>query len=287
MESFDYYPEFLRKFCPKGPAVLPTGLLIPATGESAARARRIGEFAARHAAVEELDRAAVERAEPQLTGGRCTGALRIPGAIVNPRLLHDALSAEVLRRGGTFLRNRLRAVEFDGPVLTAVLLDDETRVEPARALLATGAWSHHLGELFGLHLDVAPIKGQVARFDVPDGWLRHIVHEHHIYLAPRPGHGVVIGATMEDVGFSDSVDGSVNRDLHRLAAELAPALARFPIADAWIGFRPRMASGEPLIGAANGRANLLLALGHFRNGILLAPTTGRRLAQAWTELGRG
>ncbi|MBI1290768.1 FAD-dependent oxidoreductase [bacterium] len=285
MESFDYYPEFLARFCPHGPRVEPRGLLIPASDASQARSRRIAEFASRFAEIEELSGAALHEAEPALHGGRCTAALRIPGGIVNPRLMHDALSAEFLRRGGSFIRQRLRAVEFEEATLTAVLLDDETRVEPVQALLATGAWSHHLGELFGLHLDVTPIKGQIARFDVPDGWLRHVVHEHHIYLAPRSGQGIVVGATMEDVGFSPSVDGGVNRDLHRLAVELAPGLRRIPISESWIGFRPRMGNGEPLMGLAQGRANLLVALGHFRNGILLAPVTGRRLAQAWTGLG--
>jgi glycine oxidase len=285
MASFGYYPEFLQRYCPKGPRILETGILIPASGISSARAERFARFASRFCAVERLGIESLEVAEPMLRGGRCREALRLPGGIINPRMLHDALTAEVLRRGGTFVRQRLRAVEFEGDTLTAVLLDDESRVEPRAALLASGAWSHHLGELFGLHLDVVPIKGQVARLAVPDGALRHIVHEHEIYLAPRPGHGIVIGATMENVGFSDTVESEVNLDLHRLAAELAPSLAGVPISESWIGFRPRLGKGEPLIGRAPGRANLLIALGHYRNGILLAPITGHRIAQEWREMG--
>jgi glycine oxidase len=283
LESYDYYPEFLRRFCPEGPLVHDTGILVPSSGPSAERAERFALFAARFAAIEQLHGNDLLAIEPGLAGGRCQSALRIPGGIVNPRELHDALIRTARQRGIRFIHRKLRAVEFDGPHLCSLILEDESFLAPRTVLLATGAWSHQLGELFALHLDVIPVKGQVARLPVPDGFLFHIIHEHAIYVAPRRGQGVVIGATMEEVGFNETVDRSTNSELRARAIELMPGLADFPIVESWIGFRPKYRTGEPMLGLAPGRDNLLVALGHFRNGILLTPVTGRRLAQEWVQ----
>jgi glycine oxidase len=281
VESFDYYPQFLSRFAPDGPRVEETGILVPASDTSAERAERIAAFAASYADPQFLDGAALVVAEPALAGGRVRRALRLPGAIINPRQLHDALHAEALRRGVQFITRPLKAVEFEDERLVGLLLDDETTIRPRRALLATGAWSHHIGELFGLHLQVVPIRGQVARTHAPDTLLRHIVHEHAIYLAPRRGHGVVIGATMENVGFSEAVDRQTTADLYAAAVAIVPELARYTVMESWIGFRPKLGDGSPLIGWAPSAENLLIAIGHYRNGILLAPITGQRIADLW------
>jgi glycine oxidase len=93
------------------------------------------------------------------------------------------------------------------------------------------------------------------------------------FLIPRPNGEVWVGATFEDAGFASRV---TVEGLHALASHverLAPALSDAPVTRAWAGLRPLRRDGGPVIGRPRGLANVLVALGHFRNGILLAPVT--------------
>lgn len=281
VESFEYYPGFLRRFCPDGPALDATGVLVPASGASSERAGRIATFASVYTDIRYLAPGELAAVEPALAAGRCREALHIPGAMVNPRKLHEALQSAVAARGVPMVDRSIAHVTLDdgspGSVEN-VMLDDGTRIFPSAVLLASGAWSAALAAMFRIALDVTPVKGQVALIGAPEGFLRHIVHEHEIYLAPRRGEGIVIGATTEAVGFDPSVDGHVIADLKRRAAELAPRIEELPILDSWSGFRPRPVGDNPIIAWSDSVENVLLATGHFRNGILLAPITGRRIA---------
>jgi glycine oxidase len=281
-ESLEYYPAFLHKFCQDGPKMNSAGVLIPASGLSQARSERIASFAANYADIQHLGEDDLRKVEPMLVGGECREAIKLPGAIVNPRHLLDALKQAAFRRGVTAVAGVASHVVCDDGSprhIESVELEDGTHLYPENVLLASGAWSKRLAQIFGVDLPMIPVKGQVARIAAPDGFLRHIIHEHAIYLAPRPGEGIIIGATVEEAGFDDAVSAEVNEELLRAACVYTPSLADYPIVESWTGFRPRLPDGNPVIDWSNEVDNLLLATGHFRNGVLLTPLTGKLIAE--------
>lgn len=203
---------------------------------------------------DDLDRAQLAGLEPRLAG--CDGALRIPAARVNPRRLIAALRTACAARG-VDLRYGTMVERFAG------LAD--------LVVLASGAWTPALANLAGLDLDGEPVKGQLLRFAAPDGLLRSFVHCHHAYLVPRTGEGLVVGSTMVWSGFDKGEDAEAIERLAENARRLLPALRDAPIVETWTGLRPRLRSGLPVIQRM--RDDLVIATGHFRNGILLTPIT--------------
>ena len=218
-----------------------------------------------------LDRGALARHEPRLAG--CAGALLLPGGQVNPRRLTSALRAACAARG----------VELRYGTAIAALYGLADLV-----VLASGAWTPALARLAGIELAGEPVKGQLLRFAMPsaapaaDTLLRHFVHSHHAYLVPRAGDGdgggsLVVGSTMVHSGFDKTEDAAAIAHLAASARRLLPALDDALISETWTGLRPRLRSGLPLL--ARVRDDLLIATGHFRNGILLTPVTADAVAE--------
>lgn len=144
-------------------------------------------------------------------------------------------------------------------------------------ILATGAWSRSL-----LPIPVVPRKGQLLSLLVPTERLdrlplQHVLFGEEIYIVPRRDGRIIIGATSEDVGFApqNTVSG-INRLLTN-ATRLLPLLQDLPIQETWWGFRPATPDELPILGRS-AYANLTLATGHYRNGILLTPITARLIA---------
>jgi glycine oxidase len=136
-----------------------------------------------------------------------------------------------------------------------------------------GAWSG---------APVKPRKGQ-ALYLQPEraGVLEHVVAAPEVYLVPRSSGKIFAGATVEDVGYDKTVEPEIIRQLHAAAARLIPQLASATVMESWAGLRPGSPDDLPLIGATQ-TPGLFLASGHFRNGILLAPVTGRIMADLAT-----
>jgi glycine oxidase len=214
------------------------------------------------------DAATLRQTEPALA--RMHGALQVAGAHVDPRLLTRRL-ADGCKQTGVAVRYQTPVLSLDGG--TAVLADG-SRIEADLIVLASGAWTPALARLAGIDLLGEPVKGQLLRFDAP-GALRHFVHSHHVYAVPRRD-GVVIGATMVQTGFDKTQDPSAVAELAQRARELMPMLDHSEITETWTGLRPRLHGGLPLIDRVDER--LIIATGHFRNGILLTPVTAVAIA---------
>ena len=239
------------------------GGLLPAltTEDEPALAAKSAFLSAHQVLFDRLDAAPLARAEPALTA--CRGALRLPAGQVDPR------------RATTALRHACSALGVDlryGETITSLSgLGDQV-------VLASGAWTPALAALAGLDLGGEPVKGQLLRFGCTQRLLRSFVHSHHAYLVPRAGAGIVVGSTMVWSRFDKSEDETAIAHLADSARRLLPALRTAPIVETWTGLRPRLPSGLPLL--ARVRDDLVVATGHFRNGILLTPIT----ADAVTEL---
>jgi glycine oxidase len=131
-----------------------------------------------------------------------------------------------------------------------------------------GAWSG---------APVRPRKGQMLYVQPRTGVLQHVLRAPDVYIVPRSSGKILIGATVEDVGFDKSVDPSAIHQLLNDAAKYLPALASAPVTQSWAGLRPGTPDDLPIIGLT-GIPRVFVATGHFRNGILLAPVTAQIMA---------
>ncbi|MDX8402521.1 MAG: glycine oxidase ThiO [Mariprofundaceae bacterium] len=232
--------------------------------------------------VDALDDAAARRIEPLLAPS-VERALHWPdvGQARNPRLLRAV--RERMRQLGIGLREGCAVAGLikDGGsgAVRGVRLSDGTAIHGRHVLLAAGSWSGEIAQRFGLSLPVEPVKGQIVLIRTQPGAVRHIVKHPSAYFVPRVDGRVLIGASMERVGFRR---GTSSEEIERLLAamrRIAPALSDAPIERAWMGFRPGTPDGLPCLGPVEGRPGLWIASGHYRNGVLLAPVTARWMAR--------
>lgn len=186
-----------------------------------------------------------------------------------PRLV-QAVRVAAERVGVRFVTGRaVRKVTAEG-----VVLEDGEHLS-GRPVVCAGAWT---GLVPGASaLPVRPVRGQVMEVMGPPGLLESVVFCAGGYLVPRPDGRVVVGATMEEVGFERAVTVSGLSHLVQVLRSGLPHLDQAPVLRTWCNFRPGTPDGLPLMGWVDG---IFVAAGHFRNGILLAPLTAEVVADA-------
>lgn len=219
---------------------------------------------------------------PSLRAGTQCGALHFPeDAHVDNRALGVAMTV-ALRRAGVRIYEGSSVQEIvarSGRVRGVVTEDGSTR--PAtRVVVAAGAWS---GTLRGLPrpIPVEPVRGEMIALEAP-GLLPTILHSSGMYAIQR-GSRVLVGATMERVGFDLDLTDAARSHLRKAAARLVPALGAAPLREQWAGLRPGTPDDLPILGPDPDVQGLIYACGHFRNGILLAPAM---VEWAETEMSR-
>jgi glycine oxidase len=129
-----------------------------------------------------------------------------------------------------------------------------------------------------LNVPVRPIRGQMISFNCEVRGFRHVIYSHRGYIVPRADGRILAGATVEDVGFDKETTKPGLRSLRDAAEEIAPSLTGIEPSENWAGLRPFAGDGLPVLGDIAGIENLTVATGHYRNGILLAPITGKLIA---------
>ncbi len=125
---------------------------------------------------------------------------------------------------------------------------------------------------------VRPRKGQMLYVQPQASVLQHVLRTPEIYIVPRSTGKLLVGATVEDVGFDKSVQAPTIHNLLSAAAKYVPELAAAPITQSWAGLRPGTPDDLPILGPTD-VPGAFVAGGHFRNGILLAPVTARIMAE--------
>lgn len=145
-------------------------------------------------------------------------------------------------------------------------------------VIASGAWSTGLLQSTGINLPVEPVRGQMILYKGPPGLVSPIILYKGRYVIPRRDGRVLVGSTLEYVGFDKHTTQQGLEDLRQSAIGLIPALAALPIEKQWAGLRPGSPDGIPLVGPHPGIDNLYINTGHFRNGVVLGPATARILA---------
>ena len=229
-----------------------------------------------------LSRADALALEPDLSP-EVRGALFLPEDhwVNNPRLVTALATAAALERV-RFVTGEATVLVRAGDRVTGVQVGED-QIRAALVVLAAGAWSGQLAATAGLRLPVGPVRGQIVCLEGIPRRHRHLLHIKDHYLVSRANGEILIGASVEWAGFAKQVTAEYVRSALDAAIRLAPALARLPIKATWAGFRPWAPDERPIIGAWPGLDGLVIATGHFRNGILWAPITARLIRELLVE----
>jgi glycine oxidase len=209
--------------------------------------------------------------------------LRPEEASVDNRALTQAVLEAARRSGAEILPGvEVSAVRREGERCTGLVAGGQ-EVGAKWTVIAAGCFSGGIAGV-GNCTALKPAKGQMVSLRAEGVKIERVLWSDKIYLVPRNDGRILAGATVEYVGFDKQVTARAIEKLLRAAIELAPGLATAGIEEMWAGLRPDSSDHLPVLGPADAEG-LLLATGHFRSGILLAPITAR-LMRDWITLGR-
>jgi glycine oxidase len=207
------------------------------------------------------------------------GAAHVPGeARVDPRRVAEALARAVERRGEVHAGAEVAGAERrDGA--WRVVTTDGREFGAGRLVLAAGCWSGTADWLPGGPPPVRPVKGEILtlRGSAEEAACERIVAGERVYMVPRDDGRLIVGATVEERGFDTTVTAGGVHELLREAYRVIPEIAELELVEAVAGLRPGSPDNAPLIGPG-GAEGLLIAAGHFRNGVLQAPATADAIA---------
>jgi glycine oxidase len=207
-----------------------------------------------------LDRRDAERLEPALTG-RIVRALLVPAhGYVGPAPLIEALARAAAVRGVSIVQSRATSID---------------QIESDAIVIAAGSWS---AELVKTPPFVKPIRGQLLSLAMDARPAARVIWGTDCYVVPWKDGTVLVGATVEDVGFDERTTAAGIRGLLNAAIELMPALEQATFREARAGLRPKTADELPAIGRSSTMPHVFYAAGHYRNGVLLAPLTASLVA---------
>jgi glycine oxidase len=224
-----------------------------------------------------LTAAALARREPAITG-EVRAALLLPeDQQLDPVLLLQRLGAALARSGVGFRFGRHVERIVGGRQFQMPDGDRFDRVVLATGALTLPAFVGPRGAALRLALpEPIPVKGQMLALAPSEQTPRHVIHTRDIYIAPK-SRWVLVGASVERNRADTDVEPAVVGGFRARAAELVSAVAEAPELSAWAGVRPGTPDDAPLIGET-GIPGVIAALGHYRNGVLLAPATAEIVA---------
>ena len=220
-------------------------------------------------------------------------ARAVTGAIYSPldhqvenRKVFEALKAAYLAAGGRLREGaEVTAIVTAAGRATGVMVGaDEIAAEAV--VLAAGAWSRNIAGLpDAVRPPVRPLKGQMLALQMPPGapLIEHVVWGPRIiYMVPRNDGRLVIGTTVEEMGFDTELTAGGMLHILRYAYEILPGIYDLPLVESWAGLRPTSRDDAPILGPS-ALDGLVIATGHHRNGILLAPMTAKLIGHYMME----
>ena len=228
--------------------------------------------------VQPVDANTIQRLEPALPAVHESGLWMPKVAQIRNPLLIQALREDLRSRGVHIAENTEVTHLLSKKGRIQGVQTEYSEVMADQVIVACGAWSASLLKELGQEIPVMPVRGQMILFRMQPGQLQHIVLWQGHYVIPRRDGRVLVGSTMEDVGFDKTVTEEARDNLAQVACELVPALANVPMERHWAGLRPGSPSGVPFIGAHPKIDGLFINAGHFRNGVVMAPASAQLLA---------
>ena len=281
LASRSRYPDFVAEL--EVASGLPAGLRrapslsVACDADDAARLENFADFLARagHPG-ERLTSRECRRHEPLLAPTIRSGLLVESDWSCDNRLLLQALIEAGHRIHVREVPGFVHRVTSSNGRVTGVELADGQTIGAGRVVVANGAWARQISGL--PDLPVRPVKGQIVRLDpgrlpAPSLTIRAYSRGSEIYLVPREsGREVVMGATVEELGFDQRVTAGAVYELLRDGRTVMPMTAEYALAEMSVGWRPGTPDNAPILGRCD-LDGLVLATGHYRNGVLLTPVT--------------
>jgi len=279
IRSLDLYDAFIKSVSDESELTIEyrrCGTLEVATdGASASRMRAAADG---DGGLTWLDSAAARGQEAALAAS-IEGALlaAVHGYVAVPGLM-DALAWAALRNGVQIeAAHRVTAIGVDrGGV--KINTDDGTSWSAGHVVIAAGSWAGQLEVDDPAIEAVRPVRGQLLRLHWRGAPLNHVVWGPDCYVVPWQDQTLLVGATVEDVGFDERTTAAGVRDLLDAVCELLPEAWRATFLDARVGLRPATPDGLPFLGPSARSDRIVYATGHYRNGVLLAPLTAQVIA---------
>ncbi len=216
--------------------------------------------------------------EPWLSRNARAVALRDSEACVDNRAFTSVVLRAAAASGAQFRTDSpVEEIIFADGCCTGVIADGE-RFSAQHVVIAAGCYSKQI-EGVARYAPVRPIRGQMVALRSDHVDLKHVLRSEKCYIVPR-GNGVcVAGSTLEDVGFVKRVTPDGIAKILNGVLEMVPGLADAEVIETWSGLRPATPDHLPSLGTTD-IEGLIIATGHYRNGILLTPITARLVA-AW------
>lgn len=217
-----------------------------------------------------LDAAQLRALEPALAPAHGALLHEFDGAVDNAALVR-ALREYVARASSITVVNDAAVAVEAGAEEPTVRCAGGRHYTGSAIVVATGAWTSALAGL-PRPIPVEPVRGQML--ELAGSPTRHVAFSGHGYIVPRAGGTTFVGSTAEHTGFDNSTTKDGAEHLHAVASGLSPALGAAPTLRHWSGLRPMSPDMAPIIGPDPERPALIYAVGHSRNGVLMAPLTG-------------
>lgn len=235
------------------------------------------------ASVRLLDREELLRQEPQLSK-EIVAALHIPeeSHVYTPDYI-KALELACRLAGVTIHENleKLEVVNWRSEVL--IRAADNRTFSGEKMIVCVGAWAKEMESSFDIRIPIYPIRGQICAYESNGKPIRHMIFGNQGYLVAKDNGTLVCGASEDIAGFDVSTTERGIERLRRWNKNVVPHLEGQSPFHRWAGLRPATQDGLPLIGPLRNAKHVILAAGHYRNGILLSPVTAKIVADLVEE----
>lgn len=260
--------------------------LASGPGEAAALAVEVVEWRERGLEFDELNADSIAECEPALAhsvaSGQVRAAYRLPreSMVKTPRYL-EALQSACRAKGVEIVEQAQISAwseSSDEERFHSVTAGDQEFFADQFCLTA-GVWTGVTAESWNVSLDMRPWRGQMLLLKGRPGLLNHVINEGPNYFVPRRDGHILVGSTVEDVGYDLQTTPHVMNELKEFATRWIPELENAPRVAQWAGLRPGTGDGWPYLGKIGRMKNAFVATGHFRSGVFLSPITAKVMTQ--------
>jgi glycine oxidase len=216
-----------------------------------------------------------QRMEPALSEHIC-GAMYYPneGQVIAPELSTAYIKAAAALGAEIREFTEVKSILIERGRVQGVTTNAEETIHCDHIVSAAGVWGNEMLEKIGLDLNIYPVKGECLSVVTPTPLIQATIHSQGCYLVPKRGGRIIVGATMIPHSYDRTVSMEGLFKLMGEARALIPSLPSLQWQSCWAGLRPQTPDGLPYIGESGHVKGLFIAMGHYRNGILLSPITG-------------
>lgn len=258
--------------------LLPCGAIYFARSDAESAALRVEMLQSQLDGVicHEIDRMSLQSLEPTL--GSIVDQIKIAYHLPDEMQLRAPFHLQGLKKAceqlGVHLlpQSKVAPLEVSGKEVQALQTPDQ-KIRAKHYCICTGTWAPQLLDPIGIKLPVEPWRGQLIIWDAPQTYFTRVINEGLRYFVPRQDGVLLVGATVEDVGFNEATTPEAVKDLHEYAKEIVPELGSQEPKRAWAGLRPKTPDGLPFMDRVPGVENLSVCAGHFRSGLHLSPAS--------------